>query len=144
MRYQCGSVGRVFVVRFEEGDDILAGLRDLVLKESVRAAAFNLVGAVKRGSMVTGPEHDEMPPVPVWCHLDESHEVVGFGTVFWQGTEPKIHCHGAFGKRDSARVGCLRECAETFLVIEAVVMELSGITATREPDSRSGMALLTL
>lgn len=144
MRYQFGSIGRVFVVRFDDGDDVLAGLRELVVRESVCAASFNLVGAIRRGSMVTGPEHDEIPPVPVWRHLEECHEVVGFGTVFLQGTEPKIHCHGAMGKGDSVRVGCLRECAETFLVIEAVVMELSGITATRELDHRSGLALLTL
>jgi len=52
--------------------------------------------------------------------------------------------HGAFGKGDSVKVGCLREKAETFLVLEAVILELSGINAMREFDPASGMSLLKI
>jgi predicted DNA-binding protein with PD1-like motif len=42
------------------------------------------------------------------------------------------------------KVGCLRENSETFLVLEAVIVEIEGITAKREPDPVSGMILLKL
>ncbi|HOP39521.1 MAG TPA: DNA-binding protein [Geobacteraceae bacterium] len=142
MRYQRGEIGRVFVVRFEDGDDVLGGIVEIAERENIRAGAFHLVGGMKRGRFVVGPERDEMPPVPVWREMRESHEIVGFGTIFRQGETPKVHIHGAFGKGDQVRVGCLRESSEAFLVLEAVIMEIAGVTAERAMDSASGMVLL--
>ena len=42
------------------------------------------------------------------------------------------------------KVGCLREASEAFLVLEAVITEIVGVTARRELDEASGMVLLTL
>lgn len=144
MKYGVGKVGRVVVVRFSDGEDLLAGLAEIARKENIRAASVQLVGGMKRGRFVVGPERDEMPPVPVWRGLDESHEVVGFGTIFWQGDEPKVHLHGAYGKRDSVKAGCLRADAEVFLVLESIITEILGVDAVREMDPESGMVLLKL
>jgi len=144
MKYQVGRLGRIIVARFEDREDVIGNLSGLAKKEGIRAAAFYLVGGMREGSIVVGPEKDEFPPTPVWKKLGESHEVVGFGTIFWQGDEPKVHFHGAFGKKDMVKVGCLRENSETFLVLEAVIMEMEGVTARRELDPVSGMVLLKL
>lgn len=144
MNYQVGTPGRIVVARFNDGDDILGGLEEIARRENLRAAAFHLVGAMKGGRYVVGPEREEIPPVPVWRQLAESHEAVGFGTIFWEGDRPKVHYHGAFGKRDQVKVGCLREASEAFLVLEAVITEIVGVTARRELDEASGMVLLTL
>ena len=144
MDYQVGTPGRIIVARFNHGEDVLAGLEEIARRENLRAAAFNLVGALKGGRFVVGPESEEMPPVPVWRHLAESHEAVGFGTIFWEGDRPKVHFHGSFGKGDAVRVGCLREASEVFLVLEAVITEITGVTAVREIDPASGMVLLKL
>jgi len=144
MKYQQGKIGRVFVVRFEDGDDVIGGITEIAEKEGIRSASFHLVGGMKRGRFVTGPEREELPPVPVWRELEESHEILGFGTIFCQGEAPKVHLHGAFGKRDAVRVGCLREASQAFLVLEAVITEILGVTAVRELDPESGMVLLKL
>jgi predicted DNA-binding protein with PD1-like motif len=144
MKYQVGKTGRVIVARFEDREDVLANLADIVRKENIRAAAFYLVGGMREARIVVGPEKDVMPPVPVWRELGESHEVTGFGTIFYQGDEPKVHFHGAFGKKDMVKVGCMREKTETFLVLEAVIIEMDGITAVREFDPVSGLTLLKL
>ncbi len=144
MKYQVGKPGRVAVARFEDRDDVLGNLVSLAKKEKFGAAVFYLVGGMREGSIVVGPEKDEFPPIPVWRQLGESHEVVGFGTIFWNGDEPRVHFHGAFGKKDSVKVGCLRENSETFLVLEAVIIEIEGVTAKRELDPASGMMLLKL
>jgi len=100
---------------------------------------------MKGGSFVVGPQDETtMPPKPVWRGLGESHEILAFGTIFYEGEEPKIHMHGAFGKGDSVKVGCLRKDSETFLILEAVIMELEGINATRELDPSVGLPLLKL
>jgi predicted DNA-binding protein with PD1-like motif len=132
------------VVRFSDGDDVLKGIAEIAKKEGINAAAFHLVGGMKGGRFVVGPEKEEMPPVPVWRELSESHEIIGFGTIFLQEGEPKIHLHGAYGKRDAVRLGCMREASEAFLVLEAVIMEIRGINAVRKLDPASGMALLSL
>lgn len=144
MEYRVGTAGRVVVALFGDGDDVLSGLADIAVKEKIRAASFSLVGGLKKGRFVVGPETEAMPPRPLWRDLDESHETVGFGTIFWQGDAPKIHFHGAYGKRDSVLAGCMREGCEAFLVMEAVIVEIVDIDAVREVDPVSGMALLKL
>lgn len=144
MKYRTGEVGRVIVARFEDGDVILDNIIGIAKKEAIRAGVFYLLGGMKNAKIVVGPEKDELPPVPVWRELKESHEIVGIGTIFCHDEEPKIHFHGAYGKRDSVRAGCLRETADTFIVLECVILEIKGINATRELDPASGMMLLNL
>lgn len=142
MKYKTGKQGRVIVVRFEDKDDVIAGITEIAKKEGIKAGIVQIVGGMREGDIVVGPESEEMPPKPVWKSLGESHEVFGFGTIFWQGDEPKIHFHGAFGKKEMVKVGCLRKNSETFLVLEAVIIEIEGIDAKRELDPVSGMVLL--
>jgi predicted DNA-binding protein with PD1-like motif len=144
MKYQVGKPGRVVVARFEDREDILDSIVEIAKKEKIRSAIFHIIGGIKKGSLVAGPEDEEMPPKPVWREIRESHEVLGAGTIFWQADEPKVHFHGAFGKKDIVRVGCLRGTSETFLVLEAVIVEIEGISAKREIDEISGLALLKL
>lgn len=120
----------------------MGNILEIAQKENMTAAVVYLVGGMREARIVVGPEKEEMPPVPVWKELGESHEVVGFGTIFPQDGVPKLHFHGAFGKRDSVKVGCMRENAETFLVLEAVIIEITGVNASREFDPASGMTLL--
>lgn len=144
MRYQVGRTGRVVVSRFEDNEDVLGNLVGIAKKENIRAAAFYLVGGMREAKIVVGPEKEVLPPVPVWRELGESHETVGFGTIFWEGEEPKVHFHGAFGKKDSVKVGCVREKSATFLVLEAVIIEITGVDAVREVDASTGLSLLKL
>lgn len=144
MKYQIGETGRVVVARFEDGDKVLNTLIELAKKENIRAAVFYLIGGMRNCKIVVGPEKEQMPPVPVWRELTESQEVVGLGTIFWDSENPRVHFHGAFGKRDDVKVGCLREMADTFLVLEGVIIEIKGINAKRELDTTSGLFLLRL
>ncbi len=144
MNYQIGKTGRVAVARFEDGENILESIVDIAKKEDIRRAVFYLIGGIKRGRVVVGPEEEKLPPEPVWKDIAESHEILGIGTLFPEGDEPKIHFHGAFGKKEMVKVGCLRGASETFLVIEAIITEIVGIDARRELDEASGLSLLKL
>ena len=144
MKYQVGKPGRIVVARLEDRDDVIGSLVAIAKKENIRAGYVSIVGGMREGGIVVGPEKDEFPAVPVWRQLGESHEVTGFGTIFWQDDEPKVHFHGTFGKKDTVKMGCLRRDSETFLVLEAVIVEISGVEATRELDPVSGMVLLKL
>ena len=144
MKYQIGKPGRMIVAKFDDNDDVLENLVSIAKKENIRAGVFYLVGGMREGKIVVGPETEELPPKPVWKELGESHEVLGVGTIFWHQDEPKLHFHGAFGKKDIVKVGCLREKSETFLILECIIIEMEGINATREMDPEVGIALLKL
>jgi uncharacterized protein len=144
MQYQIGKPGRIVVVRFNDGDDVLGGIAGICRSEDIRAACFNVVGGMKGGRYVVGPETEEMPPIPVWRELQESHEAVGFGTVFWDKEQPKVHFHGAYGKWDSVKAGCLREGSVAFLVLEVVITEILDVNIIRELDPVSNMVLMKM
>ena len=144
MKYQTGQIGRCIVARFEDGDPILDTLVEIARKEDIRAAIVYLIGGITEATIVVGPDKEELPPNPVWRTLTESHEAAAIGTIFWEGNEPKIHVHGSYGKRDMVKVGCLRDKANTFLVLEAIILEITGVNARRELDPKSNMVLLKL
>lgn len=142
MKYQVGKQGRIVVAKFDDGDSVLEGITDIAQRENIRSAYFTLVGGMKQGKFVVGPQNETLPPKPMWREMSESHEVFGNGTIFWEGNNPRIHFHGAYAKGDSLRAGCLRENAKTFLIIEAVIVEIEGINAERVQDQKIGLPLL--
>lgn len=144
MNYQVGRTGRVVVARFDDGDDVLESIMNISRLENIRAAVFHLVGGMKSGRFVVGPETEQLPPKPMWREIGESHEILAIGTIFYEGSEPKVHLHAAFGKGDNVRVGCLRQASETFLVLEAVITEIEGVNAERVMDPKVGLPLLKL
>jgi predicted DNA-binding protein with PD1-like motif len=144
MQYQIGKPGRIVVVRFSDGEDVRGGIAEICRSEDIRAACFNIVGGMKVGRFVVGPETEEMPPIPVWRELQESHEAVGFGTIFWYKDQPKVHFHGAYGKWDSVKAGCLREGSAVFLILEVVITEILHVNIIRELDPVSGMVLMKM
>ncbi|MCX7793678.1 MAG: DUF296 domain-containing protein [Thermodesulfovibrionales bacterium] len=144
MKYTQGRAGRIFVARFEDREEILKNLQELAKKENIRAGVFYLLGGVRKGRIVVGPERDELPPKPIWKDIRDNNEVIAIGSIFWQAEEPKIHLHGAFGRGDNVSVGCLREAGEVFLVLEAIIIEIEGIRAEREFDPATGLTLLKI
>lgn len=144
MKYQSGKTGRVFVAKFEDKEDPLKELTELAKKENIRSGIFWLVGGLKGGRFVVGPESDDLPPVPIWREIKGNNEIIGIGTIFWHKDEPKTHLHGVYGREDSVKMGCMRENPEVFLVLEAVIMEITDINVTREFDEKSKMILMNI
>ena len=145
MKYQVGEVGRIVLARFEDGEEILGNLADIVRKENIRASVFYLLGGITDARIVVGPDNDKVrPPEPVWKDIVESHETLGIGTIFWYQEEPRIHFHGTYGKFDSVKAGCLRDKGKTFIVMEAIIVEIKGVNAVRDLDSMTDMVLLKL
>jgi predicted DNA-binding protein with PD1-like motif len=144
MNYSQGSLGRVFLLKFEDKDDLLAGLKQVASRENVRIGTILLLGGMRSAGVVTGPKESVIPPEPVWMSFNDSREVIGLGTLFWKEDEPVIHLHGAIGRGREATVGCIRRDSSVYLVVEAVIVEITGINARKVLDEKSGLALLEL
>lgn len=143
MKYRRGHLGRVLVVKLEHGDDLLKELRQLAVKEKVSSAVLFLIGALKKASLVAGPQEDVIPPLRVWNSFDDAREMVGIGTLFMDhNQEPVIHLHAAAGRGDDCRTGCIRGEAEAYLVVEVIILEILGSGAMRKLDAITGMDML--
>ena len=143
MEYRSGTVGRVFAVRFDEGDDFLGNLNDLIKKEEIRNGWFHVIGGLREAGVVTGPREPVMPPDPVWAELDSVREVLGTGTIFWDGETPKIHLHAAMGHHGDTLTGCVRKGTKVYLVLEVFIVETQGIDAGRPWYDAGGFNRLT-
>ncbi|MBM4288677.1 MAG: DNA-binding protein [Deltaproteobacteria bacterium] len=142
MHIQEARLGRLFLLKFSHGEDLLQEISDFARLATIRAAWLLFLGALKQGRLVCGPEKAELPPIPVWQEYSQAWEVVGVGNLFWEGDTPRLHLHGALGKGQATLTGCLRQETEIYLVAEALVFELTGIEVHRRLDPALGVSLL--
>ncbi len=146
MQYSEGRVGRVFVIRLEDGEDLIESVQSFAAEKGVAAGMIHFLGALRGGRLITGPKEPTIPPGPPFVEdLDDAWEIFGVATVYpGDGGEPTVHIHSSAGHADRALTGCLRERATTYLVVEAVVFELLGLEARRCIDEDSGLRLPVL
>lgn len=144
MEYTQGSIGRIFLLKFTNGDDLHHELRLLARKERIHCAVLFFIGALKCGHLVTGPKKPEVPPEPNWVSFKDGWETLGLGTIFKGAKDAKIHIHVSMGKKDKMLTGCLRKKSEVFLVMEAVLFELKGVKAAKDIDLATGLELLRI
>lgn len=146
MKFSPSQLGRVFVIRLEDGDVVHECIERFAADHGITRAALTLHGGADRGSvLVTGPREDRGPPpiAPQTTALDHVHEVVGSGTIFpdANGT-PILHVHLACGRGAETITGCIRTGVKTWHVLEVILIELLGSTARRLRDDATGFDLL--
>jgi predicted DNA-binding protein with PD1-like motif len=144
MNYRAGTIGKILLARFDHGEQIVPALVDLCSKEGVLSGWFFLFGALTAGSMVTGPREARLPPEPVWTEFPQPHEIVGMGSVAEKDGVPSIHLHASLGRGKEVLTGCIRKEGEVFLIVEALVLQMAGLSASRKPDPPSGLELLSV
>ncbi len=144
MKYSQGAFGRVFVLKFDDRDNLLEEIKRVAVKEDIRAGTVMLLGGIRSAGIVTGPREAVIPPDPMWANVNDCREVVGIGTLFWKGDEPALHLHAALGREKETYTGCIRRDTSVYLVVEAVIAEIAGINARKVLDEKSGVTMLEL
>jgi predicted DNA-binding protein with PD1-like motif len=146
MKASEGRIGRVFVIRLEDGDIVPDCIERFSEEKGISVGHVVLVGGIGGGEIVVGPRHsDIMPPEAMLLPVDGAHEVAGVGVLApdEQG-RPVLHIHGALGRSGKTMTGCLRPGVTTWLVGEVVIYEILDVKAARLPDDASGFNLLEL
>lgn len=169
MNWSEGSLGRVFVIRLEEGEEFNSSLETFAAERGVKRGVVFLLGGAGTGSrVVVGPATSDQgegtnselitadatpgssytsetktPIHPLVHALAAPHEVLAIGTLFPdpQG-RPVLHMHAAAGREGRATVGCTRAGTITWLVAEAILLEILGTTGERRVDPATGFELL--
>ncbi len=144
MKASEGKIGRVFVLRLEDGDVVPACIEAFAAAQGIKVGQVVLVGGIGGGQVVVGPRKtDEMPPDPVLLQIEGAHEVEGVGIIAPdKDGKPKLHIHASLGRAGRTLTGCLRYGAKTWLVGEAIIYEITGTSARRLPDKASGFDLM--
>jgi len=139
-----GKIGRVFIMRLEDGDVVPGCIEAFAKEKNIKMAGVTLIGGIGEGQIVVGPRYSKaMPPDPLLLPLDGAHEVVGIGLIVPDSKGlPKLHIHAALGRAGQTKTGCLRMGVKTWVVGEAVIYEILGATATRIKDKKTGFELL--
>ena len=139
-----GKLGRIFVIRLEDGDQVPVCIESFAEENNISAGQVILLGGIGGGQVVVGPRYsDRMPSDAMLLPVDGAHEVVGVGLLV-PGEDGKshLHIHAALGRSGQTLTGCLRPGVETWLVGEVILYEIVGLNARRVMDLRSGFALL--
>lgn len=130
-------------IRFDDGENVLEGLKKIVIKENIKSCWFQILGGIRHTKAVTGPEKPVMPPTPVWCEIDGAREAVGTGSIHFEGNEPRIHLHTALGHHGETMIGCIRENTRVYLILEIMLFEIIGIFGSRPWSEKCGFNRLT-
>ena len=144
MQYAKAKLGRIFLLKFSDKDILLKELEIFSRKERIKAAVLVFLGALRSGKLVTGPKKPVIPPSPNWKNFKDGWEAMGIATIFANKSGPQIHIHTAMGQKNKTLTGCVRLDSKVFLVIEAVVFELTGIKTSKEIDPGTGLNLLKI
>jgi predicted DNA-binding protein with PD1-like motif len=145
MQYSEGSLGRIFVLRLEEGERLNETLEAFAREQKMqRGLAFYLGGAATGSRVVVGPEANRGEAIiPLLHTLEGAQEVLALGTLFPnEAGDPVLHMHAAAGREGGATVGCTRAGVNVWLVGEVVLLEILGAAARRRQDPKTGFQLL--
>jgi predicted DNA-binding protein with PD1-like motif len=144
MKASEGKLGRVFVLRLEDGDIVPDCLERFAEEKGISVGHVVLIGGIGGGEVVVGPrDSNVMPPDPMLLPVDAAREVAGVGLIApGPDGKPVLHIHAAMGRAGQTLTGCLRPGVTTWLVGEAIIYEITGTTARRLPDESSGFNLL--
>jgi uncharacterized protein len=141
-----GCLGRVFILRLENGDKLPDCLEAFARDKQIRTANVLLIGGIGEGHIVVGPRYsDKLPPEPMLLPLDGAHEVVAVGLIAPdEEGQVRLHMHAALGRAGQTKTGCVRPGVWIWHVGEVVIYEIVGAEAVRLPDKTTGFELLQI
>jgi predicted DNA-binding protein with PD1-like motif len=144
MKASEGRPGRVFVIRFEDGDRLPESIELFAAEKGVSTGLVILVGGIGSGQVVVGPESsEERPPKPITLPISGACEVAGVGVLAPdEAGKPVLHIHAALGRSGQTMTGCLRQGVNTWLVAEAILYEITGAQVRRVMSEEAGFRLL--
>jgi len=144
MKFSEGKVGRIFILRLEDGDKLPDTVESFAEENHISSAMCILVGGIKDGgNIAVGPEEGSVPPKPMLFELQGVHEIAGVGTLFPdEEGKPSLHMHAALGREGKTSAGCIRPGIETWKVGEVILLEITDSKACRKRDKRTGFKML--
>jgi len=132
---------RTFVVVFDKGDEVVAGLTTFAAREHLRTSHLTAIGAMRDVTLgYFDRDRRDYTRIPLAAQV----EVLSLlGIITLDGSKPKLHAHIVVGQADgTARGGHLLE-GHVWPTLEVIVEE-SPRHLQRRTDPETGLALIDL
>lgn len=135
---------RTWVLVFEAGDEVMAGLERFAREEGLDASRISAIGAFERATL---GYFDRARKDYERIAVDEQVEVLSLlGDITREGgtgDKPVVHLHTVLGRRDGSTVGGHLLDAVVWPTLE-VMLEEAPAHLKRRHDPGSGLALIAL
>ena len=145
MKYSEVKLGRIFIVRLEDGEILHEVIEKFAEKKKITGAFIAAVGCADKDSkLVVGPEKSRSVPAnPMDILLDDVYEIAGVGTIFPNSQDkPILHMHISCGRKKKSVTGCVRRGVKVWHVMEIIIWELKNSTARRVFEKSTGFELM--
>ena len=130
-----------FAIIFEDGDEVMAGLKKVAAEEHFAGSHFTAIGAFKE--VILG-YFDWQKKDYIKIPIQEQVEVLSLlGDITLNEGKPNIHAHVVLGKRDGSTAGGHLIQAQVRPTLEVILTE-SLKHLTRRFDKESGLVLISL
>jgi predicted DNA-binding protein with PD1-like motif len=144
MQISEAKLRRIFVVRLEDSEKLPDSIQQVARQKKIRSAMVLLLGGARDGKLVVGPDSRRKRHAILTQSFGKGHEIMGIGTIFSGSKGPELHLHTAVGRGRKTLVGCGRTGLKVHFIIEAVILEFTGLAARRVLDPATGFHLLKL
>lgn len=144
MKASEGRMGRIFVIRLEDGDIVPDCIEQFAEENGVSHGQVFLIGGIGEGEIVVGPrQSEELLSEPMLLPIDGAHEAVAVGVLApTEKGRPVLHIHGALGRSGQAVAGCLRHGVKTWFLGEVILYEILEAAVTRITHPLTGWEML--
>lgn len=136
------ETGAAFVIRMEQGDDILKSLKQFADAKKVQAAFFEGIGSLYRAKL----GHYDFQDTKTYKYetFDEDLEILTLsGNISTMNEKALPHAHATLGRRDFSVIGGHLEEGSLANMVEVNLSQLPG-KLEKAKDSTIGLNLLQL
>jgi predicted DNA-binding protein with PD1-like motif len=144
MKFSEGKIGRVFVVRFDDGEEIPAAIEKFAGEHGIAIGYVNFTGGLTGGEIFAGSELPYARPfAPCKVPINEARFASAIGLIAPDEQHaPRVEIGGALGFQDKTLAGSLARNLKTWNGGEAIIYEVIGADLSRAYNA--GVAELTL
>lgn len=135
------EIGRIFVLRLDQGDMVLESINELIVKEGIKdAVVVSGIGTLDRCTlhmvMTTG-----YPPVEHFERWeDKPLELASIDGIIADG---KPHLHAVVSDHEKAYAGHLESGCRVLYLAEIVIVEVKSLDLTRVPNDKNILKLIS-
>jgi hypothetical protein len=135
------EIGRIFILRLDQGDMVLESINELIVKEGIKdAVVVSGIGTLDRCIlhmvMTTG-----YPPVEHFERWeDKPLELASIDGIIADG---KPHLHAVVSDREKAYAGHLENGCRVLYLAEIVIVEVKSLDLTRVPNDKNILKLIS-
>lgn len=128
-----------YLLRFDRGEELIAGLATFAAQERTPGASFNALGAAEK--IVISFYHGRLKQYEDMVIKDALEISSLAGNIAWKNTEVIVHAHGVFSDRHMKTFGGhVKKCVIAFTC--EVSLSVFGRKVERKFDEATGLNLL--